>query len=310
MKDTYTLLADGRRLQYADLGDPDGHPLFFFHGAPASRLNAVLLDAPLAAAGIRVIATDRPGYGGSSVQPKRTLATWPKDVAALADALDLDEFMVAGHSSGGPYALACAAALPKRVQALLVMSGVTDMGWAPAWQGFVESEHAVMRMTDLDTAVALCTQRFGADGSTFLSAGFELPPADQVLFADPNAVAAVMQNLTEAFKQGIRGYVQDVLIQGKAWTFDPGRITCTTHVVHGEGDTLVPIAHSRHTAELIPGARFRVVPGHGHLTIVTELPALARALVRDHVAPGSGAEYTNPAFKASSTLPSRPYTSR
>ena len=310
MNDTHTTLADGRRLQYLDLGDPTGHPLFFFHGAPASRLNVAMLDAPLAAAGIRVIAPDRPGYGGSSLQPKRTLAKWPADVAELADALGIDEFVVAGHSSGGPYAIVCAATLTNRAHTLLVMSGVTDMGWPQAWQGFVESEQGVMRMTDLEAAVELCSRRFGADGSTFLGAGFQLPVADQALFADPNAATAVMQNLAEAFKQGIRGYVQDVLIQGKAWTFDPSRIVCRTHIVHGEGDTLVPVAHSRHTADVIPGATFRLVPGHGHLTIVTELPALASALLGDHAPAESGAEYTNPAFKASSTAPSRPYTSR
>jgi pimeloyl-ACP methyl ester carboxylesterase len=310
MKDTHTTLPDGRRLAYLDLGAPDGDTFFFFHGAPASRLNVAMLDGALAAVGIRVIAPDRPGYGNSSLQPNRTLAAWPDDVAALADALHIERFIAAGHSSGGPYAIACAAALPSRVRALLVMSGVTDMGWPEAWKDFVETEQGVMRMTDLDAATTLCTQRFGADGSTFLGAGFQLPVADVALFADANAAAAVMQNLTEAFKQGIRGYVQDVLIQGKAWTIDPRRITCPTWVVHGAGDTLVPFAHSRHTAERIPGATLRMIPGHGHLTIVNDLPALAATLVRDHIATGSGAEYTNPAFKASSTAPSRPYTSR
>ena len=310
MKDTYITLSDGRRLAFLDLGAPDGYPFFFFHGAPASRLNVAMLDAALSASGIRVIAPDRPGYGGSSLLPDRKLAAWPNDVAELADQLHIDRFALAGHSSGGPYTIVCAAALGARVNALLVMSGVTDMGWAPAWHGFVDSEQGVMRMTDLEAAVALCTARFGADGSTFLGSGFQLPIADQKLFADPNAATAVMQNLAEAFKHGIRGYVQDVLIQGTAWTFDPKRIACPALIVHGEGDTLVPLAHSRHTADVVPGATLRVIPDHGHLTIVTALPELAATLVHDHLSPESGAEYTNPAFNASSTVRSRPYTSR
>jgi pimeloyl-ACP methyl ester carboxylesterase len=51
-------------------------------------------------------------------------------------------------------------------------------------------------------------------------------------------------------------------------------------VVHGELDTLVPIAHSRHTAELVPGSTLRLLPGHGHLTILSELPMTASALMR------------------------------
>jgi pimeloyl-ACP methyl ester carboxylesterase len=45
------------------------------------------------------------------------MADWPKDVAALADALGIDRFVVAGHSTGGPYAVACSALLPGRVLA-------------------------------------------------------------------------------------------------------------------------------------------------------------------------------------------------
>lgn len=32
-------LKDGRRLSYAQYGDPEGKPLFFFHGWPSSRLS-------------------------------------------------------------------------------------------------------------------------------------------------------------------------------------------------------------------------------------------------------------------------------
>jgi pimeloyl-ACP methyl ester carboxylesterase len=45
-------------------------------------------------------------------------------------------------------------------------------------------------------------------------------------------------------------------------------------VVHGTDDRLVPIAHSRHTADLIPGAELRIMAGRGHLTVGEELPSL------------------------------------
>jgi pimeloyl-ACP methyl ester carboxylesterase len=51
-------------------------------------------------------------------------------------------------------------------------------------------------------------------------------------------------------------------------------------VAHGALDDLVPVAHSRHTAELVPGATFREYAGHGHLTILSELPGIASALAR------------------------------
>jgi pimeloyl-ACP methyl ester carboxylesterase len=78
----------------------------------------------------------------------------------------------------------------------------------------------------------------------------------------------------------VAAYAQDAYLEGRGWQFNPGSISVPIEVIHGELDTLVPIAHSRHTAELIPGSTLRVLPGHGHLTILSELPALASSLVR------------------------------
>ena len=89
--------------------------MFFFHGWPGSRLDFGPNDAAAVAAGVRVIAVDRPGIGGSDPQRGRTVLDWPADVAALADALRLDQFAVFGFSFGGPFARACAYALPERV---------------------------------------------------------------------------------------------------------------------------------------------------------------------------------------------------
>jgi pimeloyl-ACP methyl ester carboxylesterase len=108
-------LADGRRLAYREYGARDGAPVFFFHGWPGSRLDFAPNDATAADAGVRVIAVDRPGIGGSDPQAGRRVLDWPVDVAALADSLALDRFAVLGFSFGGPYARACAYALPDRV---------------------------------------------------------------------------------------------------------------------------------------------------------------------------------------------------
>ena len=136
MKDAQITLGDGRMLAYTDIGDADWFPLLFFHGAPITRLHLAYLEEQFLAQQIRVISPDRPGYGRSSPLPGRSLADWPADVQALANALAIDRFVVAGHSSGGPYAVACAASLPERVLAMVVLAGVTDMGWGGAWAGF------------------------------------------------------------------------------------------------------------------------------------------------------------------------------
>jgi pimeloyl-ACP methyl ester carboxylesterase len=270
------VVSGGRALAYTDLGRAGDPCLFFFHGAPMSRLHLVSLEDRFAAQGLRVVSPDRPGYGGSSPQPGRTMVDWPADVAALADALGIERFMVAAHSSGGPYAVACAALLPRRVVAGVVVAGVTDMAWPEAWHGYLEDEIRIMRMPDESAAVAWCTERFGADGSGFSDAPFEFPAPDLAILSEPTFA----QTFAEALRQGVGGYAQDVYVQGRPWPFDPGRIAVPIDVVHGELDTLVPMAHSRHTAQRIPGSTLRTPPGHGHLTIVAELPTIASALAR------------------------------
>jgi pimeloyl-ACP methyl ester carboxylesterase len=280
MKDSLVTVGGGRQLSYTDIGHPKGPCIFFFHGAPTSRLQLVNLDEQFSAHGLRVVSPDRPGYGKSSPQPNRSITDWPADVVAVADALAIRRFIVAGHSSGGPYAVACAALLPDRVSTGLVIAGVTDMGWPPAWEDYIEAEIKLMRMSEEKELVAWCVEHFGAGGSGFLTApGIELPEPDNALFADGNAAAALTSNAAEAFRQGVAGYAQDIFIQGRPWPFDPGSIAASMDVVHGEPDTLVPMAHSRHTAELVPGSRFRTLAGHGHFTILSELPSLASALV-------------------------------
>jgi pimeloyl-ACP methyl ester carboxylesterase len=269
----------GRTLAYTDIGEQDWPCVFFFHGAPMSRLHLAYLEQELLAEGIRVVSPDRPGYGGSSPQHGRSMADWPHDIAALADALGIGRFVVAGHSSGGPYAAACAALLPERVLAGIVLDGVTDMGWPGAWEGYIDSESQLMRLSDEDAAIAWCVERYGADGHGFLTASdFEFAKPDNALFEDEDAGPVLMSAITEALRQGVAGYAQDIVIQGRPWPFDPAGIVVPVHVVHGELDALVPFSHSVHTAELIPGSPLRVLPGHGHITTVSELPTLVSAV--------------------------------
>jgi pimeloyl-ACP methyl ester carboxylesterase len=281
MIDAKVGIGGGRELAYTEIGAPGGLDVLFFHGAPMSRLHLTYLDDTFTAERIRVVSPDRPSYGGSSPQPGRSMADWPSDVAALGDALGIDRFVVAGHSSGGPYAVACAALLPGRVSAGIVLGGVTDMGWPGASEGYVESERELMRLPEEAAVIASCERQYGRDGSGFADASnFEFAEADNVLFADERAGPALASAVAEAFRQGVAGYAQDVFVQGRPWPFDPARISVPFEIVHGELDLLMPLAHSRHTSELIRKAVLRVLPAHGHMTTVSELPGMASALVR------------------------------
>ena len=97
-------LKNGRTLGYAEYGDPEGKPVFYFHGFPTSRLDWPLCDHEgiTSELGIRIIAIDRPGTGLSAFKRHREILDWPDDVVELADALGIERFGVLGISGGGP----------------------------------------------------------------------------------------------------------------------------------------------------------------------------------------------------------------
>lgn len=106
------ILPDGRKLGYAEYGSPTGHAILYQHGLPGSRLEASSYHDLAITLNARIIAIDRPGIGLSSAHASRTLLSWPKDVENLTQHLGLTSYSVLGVSGGGPYALACAFALP------------------------------------------------------------------------------------------------------------------------------------------------------------------------------------------------------
>ena len=106
----------------AEYGNPDGIPVIFCHGWPASRLQAGLLHDDACELGARIIAPDRPGrrflarptgphFDGLAASSS---ARWPTP-------LGCDKFRVLGVSGGGPYALAAAWGLPERIPAVSVV---------------------------------------------------------------------------------------------------------------------------------------------------------------------------------------------
>ncbi len=89
---------DGRQLAYEDGGAPDGIPVCFQHGMGDSRLCRHPDDSVTARQGVRLITADRPGVGGSSPRNHRSIRDWVPGAEAIADAIRLERFAVAGHS--------------------------------------------------------------------------------------------------------------------------------------------------------------------------------------------------------------------
>src|ERR1700691_5324971 len=148
MNDSHvTVLPGGRDLGWIEFGDPNGAPVFAFHGTPGSRYLIVMDEKSLSDAGLRFICVDRPGYGLSTFQRGRRLVDWPKDVAHLANKIGIETFAVLGHSGGGPHAAVCAASLGERVSAAAIVSGVGPVGGPDAFDNMKKSEQVQMKLS-------------------------------------------------------------------------------------------------------------------------------------------------------------------
>ena len=118
------ILKDGRKLGFAEFGNPDGKPVFYFHGYIGGRLEpklGLLFNQEMSC---RYISIDRPGIGLSSFKDNRGILDWPDDVIELADSLGMNKFTVVGASGGGPYAAACAFKIPDRLTKVGIVAGM------------------------------------------------------------------------------------------------------------------------------------------------------------------------------------------
>ncbi|MFZ0833137.1 MAG: alpha/beta hydrolase, partial [Mycobacterium sp.] len=108
-------VGEDRQIGFAEFGAPQGRAVFWLHGTPGAR-RQIPTEARVYAERehIRLIGIDRPGIGSSTPYQYETVATFADDLRTIADTLGIDQMAVVGLSGGGPYTLACAAAMPER----------------------------------------------------------------------------------------------------------------------------------------------------------------------------------------------------
>lgn len=104
-------------LAWSCVGAVEDPPVLWLHGSTGSRRTAP------GAEGVRMISYDRPGYGGSTAHPGRSLQSDAQDVRAVLDALAVGRTAVLAFSGGAAVGYACAARLPARVRRLGIVSG-------------------------------------------------------------------------------------------------------------------------------------------------------------------------------------------
>lgn len=289
-RDATVTMADGRKLAYAEWGEPDGKPVFFFHGTPMSR-GWCPDEAATRAAGVRLIAVDRPGIGGSDVLEARTYGDWPLDVVALADALGIGRFAVVGLSAGGPYAAACAALIPSRLTGAGIVSSraLAQYNFAERPAAHAELDADDRASYDLAQHDPIAAAEAAAISEADWVAGLQArpdslidlaqwPTGDRWFFEDEARTGDFFASVRECFRQGTKGFRWEMIDAWLPWRFRLDSIEMPVHVWHGAQDHIVTAEQVDFIVQRIPSCALVTWPDVGHMGIAKHWDEILAAL--------------------------------
>lgn len=266
-------LPDGRAMQLREYGDPDGAPVIALHGTPASRVMYALAGSRAGEFGLRIIAPDRWGYGGTSVHPRPTLAGFAEDVAVLADRLGVRQFAVLGVSGGGPYAVALGACLPDRVTALALVAPVGPIAGVTGSVGLSPFHRfCFLLLPRVPGALRLVFGAFRrglakSPATAIRVAMVRSPDPDRRVMADELVHQRFVAMFEEGLRPGVEGALIDMQVFSRAWGVPIERIAAPSALWIGTADNNVPIAAALGLAAAIPRCKLIELVGEGHLWI-------------------------------------------
>lgn len=267
-------LADGRILACLELGDTKGKPVLYCHGYPGSRLEARLAADAAGRLGLRLLAPDRPGAGFSTFQPGRTIGAWAADVEKLADSLGLDRFAVVGVSGGGPYALACAAFIPERLQGVALVSALGPVSRKEFLDGMIMADRLLLSLAARCPSVAHIAVRVLAwwirrhPEFYFRHMIAGVPDADHEVLADPEYHELLLESAAQALRQGGQGPARELMLLARPWDFRLEEIRVPVHIWQGLADNIVPAVMARHMAAVLPGSESHYLSDEGHFSLI------------------------------------------
>jgi len=245
---------DGKRYYYNTGGTEwrAGQPVvILIHGAGFTHAMWVMQSRALAHHGYNVAAIDLPGHGASEDTEIGSVQDYADWLERFREAIGADGVNVAGHSLGACIALTYAATYPQHAASIALVGASLRMP--------VNPQLLDACLNDMDQAVAFITAFAHGPG---VKVGRAAVPGEWQL-----------GNATALLKAGTPKVLHRDFDACNAWDGEAvaGKVQCPALVLSAEQDRMTPVKGGRAMAQAIPGARFEVIPGIGHM-LPTEGP--------------------------------------
>lgn len=232
----------------------DGPPLLLLHGTGAATHSWRDL-IPLLAKHFTVVAPDLPGHGFTASGAK-ALPAMAKAVAGLLGELDLKPNIIVGHSAG--------VAIGLRMVLDAMVESKAVVGLSPAllpFPGLAAKLFPTM-------AKLLFVNPF----APHIFAGIARGPGEVARFMLRSTGSKIDVAGIDGYAKlfGKPGHIAGTIAMMASWDLEPLKrdlpgLKVPLLLIHGDGDTAIPLAKAREAAMLVPGARLEVLSGLGHL---------------------------------------------
>lgn len=250
--------ANGIHIHYAEDGDPDAQPLVFSNSLGTDlrvwdRVVAELGDE------YRIVRYDKRGHGLSEAPPPPySLDDHVDDLAGLLQALGVRGAVVVGLSVGGMIALGLGARRSDLVSGLVLCDTAHKIGTADMWQQRIDGiEQGGIRTLADGIIERWLSERFRAER--------------------PEETRGWYNMLVRTTVEGYLGTC--MAIRDGDYTAEAKALGVPTLCLCGSEDGATTPETVRGMADIIPGARFELIEGAGHLPCV-EAPQAVAGMIR------------------------------
>lgn len=259
-----SIRAGGLNLHYYVAGPETAPALVLVHGLADEADTWRRVFLPLAER-YRVIAPDLPGFGRSQLPDRPcSLAFYAKSIAALLAALDIRRAALVGSSLGAAVAQRLALAAPRLITRLVLVAGCLPV--APARPappilamlvpGIGERYYLSLRRSQ-DAAYETLRPYY---------ADLDALPAEERAFLRERVWARVWSDTQRrAYFSALRWFAIDATLRRERFRAAMAAVPMPTHLVWGEQDQIAGRDMAEAAQALIPGARYDLIPGCGHL---------------------------------------------